>query len=892
MGENNGTVENCSFTGNLSGKENTGGIAGINGTTGIIRACKTSGAVFGDVRTGGVAGYNLGVIESCENQACVNITSVDPSIDLEDIEFEFVLDLARLTALDTTSAPSDTGGIAGYSSGILRSCTNSNTIGYPHIGYNTGGIAGRSSGYVTDCSNEAAVYGRKDVGGIAGQMEPYINLELSPDTLSMLQDQLNTLNEMIAAALSDGDAGVDAIADRLNNIADYAENAADAVETIQTYGSVTTDITGNGEAESEGSASVTFPQYEISGSGESGGSSSVKLAPDGSSGAADSYAKGSMQSGLSEGSAAGNSSASASGQISAVMQIELNTSLQGLSAAVSGMTGQMRLLNGEVSETSGILTEDMQSISDQVNAIGNTFFNALLNTEETDILEDASLTAVDQITLGKISESENRGEVQGDINVGGISGAMAIEYELDPEDDVTGSISGVQRRKYELKVVIQSCTNTGAVTAKKSYAGGISGRMDLGLITQAENYGELKSESGDYIGGIAGITGGTVRNCFSKCTLQGGSYVGGIVGSGVEENVGGASSMVSGCYAFVNILECEQYAGAISGINTGTFLENYFISEDLAGINRQSYSGRAEPISFAALSELKNLSDDGEQSEAVKIPQAFQNLTLQFVAEDQILKEFSFEYGASFDESVYPEIPEKEGCVAYWDQTELINLCFDTVVSVVYEPYTTALASNFLRSNDRPVFLIEGQFNSESLLKANQAIWSEEDAAIRPKDLWSAFRNCFEQDDLDAEILECWEVHIPDDGLQVHTLRYLPPEGEGNLIVYTKQENQWVRTDAEMRGSCLLFTVEGYAAEIMVVSAYSAGWIRLLCAGIVLLLLSMVIRILRKHGRNPRKKSGVKAQHLKTDRDKAKKRAASFQNMACRTALCHRYRGA
>ena len=38
--------------------------------------------------------------------------------------------------------------------------------------------------------------------------------------------------------------------------------------------------------------------------------------------------------------------------------------------------------------------------------------------------------------------------------------------------------------------------------------------------------------------------------------------------------------------------------GAISGAVAGTFLENYYVSDTLAGINRQSYSGQAEPSTY------------------------------------------------------------------------------------------------------------------------------------------------------------------------------------------------------------------------------------------------------------------------------------------------------
>ena len=73
----------------------------------------------------------------------------------------------------------DSGGIAGLSTGIIQLCTNNGSIGYEHVGYNAGGIVGRQSGYVYSCENKGLVCGRKDVGGIAGQTEPYVAIDLS-----------------------------------------------------------------------------------------------------------------------------------------------------------------------------------------------------------------------------------------------------------------------------------------------------------------------------------------------------------------------------------------------------------------------------------------------------------------------------------------------------------------------------------------------------------------------------------------------------------------------------------------------------------------------------------------------------------------------------------------
>ncbi len=66
---------------------------------------------------------------------------------------------------------------------FLQSCKNTGPVGYEHVGYNVGGIAGRQSGYLNGCTNQGVILGRKDVGGIAGQLEPEIFLRYGEDLL-------------------------------------------------------------------------------------------------------------------------------------------------------------------------------------------------------------------------------------------------------------------------------------------------------------------------------------------------------------------------------------------------------------------------------------------------------------------------------------------------------------------------------------------------------------------------------------------------------------------------------------------------------------------------------------------------------------------------------------
>ena len=550
-GENHGTIEGCTFNGSVVGKRNVGGLVGQNAATGVIRSCEAAGAIFGQNMTGGLVGCNLGAVVSSKNRAYVNIESTDPAIDLGDLSFEFSLDLSKLSQLDTVSISTDTGGIAGYSSGAISECVNEAAIGYQHIGYNVGGIAGRSSGQIRACTNQGAVCGRKDIGGIAGQMEPYVRTEVSGSQFSLMKSQLSELNSLVEKAVNDAEYGSGEISSRLSLIAGYLTDAADAAGDVRV--NVDTDA-------------ITPPSID----------------------------------------ADGNITFDPNVNVSDVVTV---TNFNMVIGAITAAGSQLSYITENVKTTSTALSSDLRSINSKFTELSNTMFSAIASVggSSADLVTDASTVDINTVTLGKVSGSKNTAAVYGDVNTGGIAGSIAIEYTLDPEDDVTGDLSGSYRTQYQYKSIVQACVNTGDISGKRSYVGGIVGRMDLGYVTSCEGYGSAASENGSYVGGIAGVTGATVCGNYAKCTLSGKKYVGGIVGSGVETKADGSGSSVTWNYSLVDITDCQQFAGAVSGSDTGTFEHNYYVSDDLPGINRQGFAGRAEPISFSQLSAIASV---------------------------------------------------------------------------------------------------------------------------------------------------------------------------------------------------------------------------------------------------------------------------------------------
>lgn len=897
VGENYGTITGCVFTGNVAGSGNTGGIAGINALSGKILDCNVSGIVIGSDMTGGIAGCNLGSIADCINKAAVNTVSVDPTIDPADINFDFLTDVSKLTSLDVSSAATDTGGIAGYSSGIIKDCTNRASVGYPHVGYNVGGIVGRSCGYVSACGNTAEVTGRKDVGGIAGQMEPYIAKNLTESELAKLERQLQELDTLLDSTMEHAENASDTLTNRLNGIASSVSSAASAAQDIRTTGTITSTVTGSVDGSTEGNATVTPVEGEIGGGihveegSASGGG--IQIGDGSISGGTIHVGEGSVSAGVSgsvSGSLEGEGNTAIGAGLDAQTQIDISTNMAGLASALYGMAGQMGMLSGELSGASEELLADAASIKEKINEITTSGFDLLMGNDEDDIIIDDSTTInIDLITLGKVYGCTNSAIVTGDINVGGIVGDMGLEYSLDPEDDLNVSIDRTTKRKYEVRAVIQRCKNTGTIQSKRNYAGGIAGKMDLGLIAQCEAYGSVSSESGNYVGGIAGICSSTIRHCFAKCSLSGGKYIGGIVGSGVEESKTGTSSTVAGCYAMVTIAEHEQYIGAISGAYAGTFLENYFVSEDLDGINHMSYTGCAQPMTYTQLLEYFEKSEEttkedpeASASEAVsediaedtatddelpeeppaedpsteestvmvptmELPEEFQKFNLTFVVEGEVVYSEVFDYGATFPEEIFPEIPKKTGYYAYWDHDVLKNLRFDTTVTAVYEPYISALASSDVRNGDQSIFFAEGDFGeTDTFTVTSMALTPGTFPLING--IWDAIGKSLRDGKVSTEVVEQWQLQIPGDDTATHRIRYLPPnEDAEHMDVYALMDGEWVELDTEVIGSYVTFSTSEHDASISVVHSTKTWWAWLIVGALLLALVILIVWVVRKH---------------------------------------------
>ena len=208
-GYNAGVVSDCSFQGLILGEREVGGVTGINSRTGQLWNTSVSGVVQGTVFTGGIAGKNEGIIFDCSNEASVNTEYTDEKLSMGTLEEAIYRRWKSGQMEGQFSTTADTGGVAGFSNGIIRGCVNRGEVGYAHVGYN--------------------------VGGIVGQMTPDITVVYSQDTLGRIRQELNSLQGMLNRMLESAGEQGNQVSDRIRRISDSGKQAGDHAQWISDY---------------------------------------------------------------------------------------------------------------------------------------------------------------------------------------------------------------------------------------------------------------------------------------------------------------------------------------------------------------------------------------------------------------------------------------------------------------------------------------------------------------------------------------------------------------------------------------------------------------------------------------------------------------------------------
>lgn len=932
-GSNSGMIDNCKFVGVCYGKNCVGSLTGVNEQSGLIFNCSAEGVTYAEHYAGGIAGQNYGTIESCSNSCSVN-TRIDlmDNMKLEDISVE------TLTTTEDAADITDIGGIAGVSEGVLLNNRNMGDIGYQHKGYNIGGIVGRQSGYISGCINYGKIYGRKEIGGIVGQMEPYQKLVYEETTISKLETQLDVLQDVVNRTIEDARGYSDTVADQLSQMNEYIGNAEDALDILadKTENLMNTDIDEMNALDARVSKALDMlipVSDSLQGASEDLSKSADKLkdaidrmqdsggdiedtidvimdaldtisvnrnvvqeAADALSDALQNLEDGNrkqaienlkdatqklsesvtglseaadklkgaepyldnihvilgdslklFQDGLESLSDATDDLSDSGEGLSDVLRYlqaqpdfnlakideEFTRAREDFSDSVRDMTDLLNELNHTTQSNNNRLADDFTDISDTLFAISDILIEAENNISETLDKDESGVDISDSdadnedVVNGKAEGCYNYGYIDGDVNVGGIAGAMAMEHDLDPEDDieVSGDVSILY--EYSTKAVIRNCYNYGFITVKKDCAGGVAGYAELGCIIGCEGYGTVESTDGDYVGGIVGQSKTLVRDSYAKCELSGGNYVGGIAGSAKD---------MSGCYTLIQVDAADENCGAVAGEITGEYTGNYFVHHMLAAVDGVSYSGKAEPLSFSELEQTKG------------IPEKMTTFELTFKAGDDAWI-IPFTYGDSYDLSKLP-VPPDAYYDSHWEEFDNEALYFDLTVHLLYEKEVTCLESEQMRTENKPLLLVEGsfsyQYTQEGQSQSNISSNSYASDSYRVQTL--EVETVPSDKDGRKQVVEGCKISIPYDGQETHTIHYLLPEDIQYADIEVLTEDGWIKADTAKDGAYTVFSAQGNEVTMRVVKSYNV-WVTMLIAVAFTALFVLVIILFWKRKR-------------------------------------------
>lgn len=510
---------------------------------------------------------------------------------------------------------------------------------------------------------------------------------------------------------------------------------------------------------------------------------------------------------------------------------EYHMSSDGLFDSLSQISDEVGKIEDTVKNGGDRMTSHINKISEQINVILRLFTDEAKQLDDrasdfsvSELITDVSDEDINSTKQGKIDSCTNYAPIEADRNVGGIAGTMAIDYSSDPEEDIEKP--DALNFTYKTKAVLQKCINNGSITGKKDDIGGVCGRMDLGTIYNCENYSQVKSDNGGYVGGIAGYGNSSIRKSYSKSTVEGERSIGGIAGR---------SDVISLCYSISDVKGSEAL-GAIAGEakdNDGV-RSSFFINKEVGGIDSISYSKHAEPITYENLSAISEL------------PLRFKGFTVKFVANGEVLETREVEYGKPTAMIKCPDIPPTKDCFGVWPEFPTEYVDCDIELDAEYKHWITTLSS--IETNEHGTLslgLAGGRFTDKATLHVQN---SDDEPAAQPK--------------LEESVV-VWTVTLNNaeigDGESV-PIRLLNEE-KAKYTVWQKTDNGWEKISAKSRGKyikldmpgteatyCILYTPTKASVLLIVICIAAA-----VAAGIAIFLVRRRIKIIIKHFMNRNK---------------------------------------
>ena len=860
---NRGTISGCSFDGEVSCRVCVGGIAGVNTEEGIMENCTSTGSIGGEHSVGGVCGDNRGVIRSCTNKAIINadITETRTSVEIDPDELLSRLSELRLNAEELVDI-TDIGGVAGVCSGVLRGCKNLGAVGHVNIGYNVGGIAGRLSGRIAGCENHAVVNGRKDVGGIVGQIDPYTEWSVSNDKLNTLREKLSALQASIDTLAEEIGGTGDRLSEDVNeliyamNQANYAlevlsddavsfvngnvetlnllserisealrllspvldefsaftgklpeifDELTEAVASLAEAGDIAGEVYDEAaediaeiKAETENiieGLSAILTELEAFAADPQAGDISViirdiaaftaaareglnriraltvhigTLLPELSeAGGPLSSAMNALGEALSDASSASESLDRAERLLSEAVDtlsryealtftpINENTAARKqFFSSIGEAYGAMLKLSAGVGESR--LSEEIEDVSDRFFELIGFMLDSLegVSFEPGGLIEDDP--GSDWKGNGTINSCKNGGPVSGQTNVGGAAGAVTLDFDFDLEDQFSLSslLSGSAR--YVVHSAVAECENSGIITARGSYAGGIVGRMDFGTVKGSSSSGSISALS--CAGGIAGKCAGNVSGCMTRVRVEAESYEGGIAGY---------SGRISDCLSIPELCGEASFKGAVSGFSEESTENCFYADCAVGGVDGASYEGCAERIEYA---ELLKRSGNAELLKSVAV---------SFVKDGKTVSAITIPYGGSIEEM--PGVADADGRHWRWTAESTEGLITDQVIEGTYFSPVYVLATD----EDMPECLVEGIFDENQTLELGEFSLVSGTSTVEPD-----------------RIISSGTVRV--DGCSETISVHLRAEKGGEL--YTEgPDGRLVKTDYTVDGSYIVF---------------------------------------------------------------------------------------
>lgn len=751
-----GFITNLNISGSINvtgSQENIGGIAGVN--KGVINESSFSGKVNASTATGAIAGYNH------ENAKIVSCTS-DADI----------------------LATNQTGGIAGVNDGLISSCTSKsrvNTqeldttldIGGVDVGTlnltqnvidrnDMGGIAGESTGIISDCVNYGKIgfaHTGYNVGGIAGKHSGKVITCSNEGEIYGRKDvggivgqaEPDIESEYLNDRVDDVQSSIDIINSTLNNMSSSMNNASSDVKSyteniIDQYNELLDKLQDKLNGNNDNDEKIEDFVDDIS------------------------------------------------------KDIENSTVADDIHGVADTVDSEIRTI-----------ADSIERISAQIKNIGNTVTETMdVVTSDDDYIEDISSADSAQNSDGVIAKSVNRGAVHGDINAGGIAGTMNVEYDVDPEYDLDITETTNVRLRSTVSDVVIYCINYGEVNSKKDCAGGIVGLQELGLVYGSEGYGTVKSETGNYAGGIAGNSASAITDSYSLCNVESEDYTGGICGKGYT---------MQNCISIPAILGDGEAKGSLAGIieSDGEVSTNIFVNDIYGGIDDINYSGKADSASYEAVMAMEN------------IPDGFHRVTLVFKADGNVIDTKNIAYNANLGVSELPSIPDKDGFYAQWPENIVSKpILQNTVVEAEYHVWIESVAGDIASQNDKPLFIAEGKFYDDNKITLSKC----------------------DTDNLSGNIeySYAWKMRgtdVKDKGTKTCHFYIKNTSGSSEVWYRDNADSGWVKADAKEHGSYMTAEIP-YEADFAVIHKESSNMIYYICGGAAACIIVLAVIIIKK----------------------------------------------